>query len=149
MRQGTPALPLPTVHQFISELKQRDRAELTREAAYYSELMGRKLRQGIKSVSKRELLKAMDRYDGELQLLTEIMWENSGEAEFVGCELVLDLIRQVQKELEDAVIPELFITKLKTLRLESDHGGEEEMGVKVAPIFSEIGEYEIKRLLTH
>ncbi len=103
--------------------------------------MGGKLRQGIQNVSKRELLKVMDRYDGDLQLLTEIMRENSKDAEFIGCELVLELIRQVQEELEDAVIPELSITKLKTLRLDSDRGGEVEMGVKVGPIFSEIGEY--------
>lgn len=88
--------------------------------------MGEKLKQGLHSVSRKELLKAMDKYDGDLQIITEIMRENSTEAEFIGCELVLELIRQVQGELEDAVIPELSITKLKTLRLESDRSEGEE-----------------------
>jgi hypothetical protein len=85
--------------------------------------MGGKLKQGVQALSRKELLKAMDRYDGDLQVITEIMRENSKEAEFIGCELVLELIRQVQGELDDAVVPELSITKLKTLRLESDRSG--------------------------
>jgi len=59
----------------------------------------------------------MDRYQGDLQVITQIMQENPKNAEFIGCDLVLELIKQLTQELEDAVIPELSITKLKTLRI--------------------------------
>lgn len=93
----------------------------------------------------------MDRYDGELQVLTHIMLQNSKDADFVGCALVLELIKQVRQELNDAVIPELSITKLKTMRLGSDRQHEDQQSPSqiIAPIFEEIGEYEVKRLQEH
>ncbi len=57
--------------------------------------MGGHLKNGIHSLSRREMVKAMDRYQGELQVITQIMQENSKNAEFVGCSLVLELIKQV------------------------------------------------------
>jgi hypothetical protein len=149
-REGTALLPLSIVHQFISELKQRNRTELAREAAYYEAIMGGHLRNGIQSVSRKELRKVMDRYEGELQVITQIMLENSKESEFVGCDKILELIKQVRTELEDAVIPELSITKLKTMRLNNEEQEEQLSPSKiVSPIFEEIGEYEVKRLLDH
>jgi len=56
------------------------------------------------------MMKAMDRYQGDLQVITQIMQENPKNAEFIGCDLVLELIKQLTQELEVAVIPELSIT---------------------------------------
>lgn len=104
------------------------------------------LRNGIQAISRKELRKAMDRYEGATQVITQIMLESSKDAEYVSCALVLELLQQVRTELEDAVIPELSITKLKTMRLDSEREGKEE-GERVLPMFEEIGEYEVKRLL--
>lgn len=57
----------------------------------------------------------------------------------MSCPLVLQLIQQIREELKDAVIPELSITKLKTMRINSDRQAEGEVEgevqASVSPIF--------------
>lgn len=80
---------------------------------------------GIEVVSKKQFRKIMDKFMGEMGTITQILIENSKNAEFVSCQLVLELLNQVKVEIEDAVVPELSITKLKTLRLNVTKNNEE------------------------
>lgn len=79
--------------------------------------MRQNLQNGIEVVSKKQFRKIMDKFMGEANTITQILIENSKNAEFISCQLVLELLNQVKVEIEDAVVPELSITKLKTLRL--------------------------------
>ncbi len=119
-REQATQLHLDIVHQFISELKQRNRALLGQQSDYYAAKMQELLQNGRKMITRRELRKIMDRHEGQLQIITEILAENSKKSEYVGCELVLQLLKEVKAELEDVIVPELSITKLKTLRIDKE-----------------------------